>query len=74
MVHPGFQLILILIYCLTDGYYSFNDYIDGNRSIGYVAHLCGAVGLYKHFSCFIFFNFKFQIELIIFLNLNVLIS
>lgn len=43
MVHPGFQLILILIYCVTDGYYSFNDYLAGNRNIGYVAHLCGAI-------------------------------
>lgn len=44
MVHPGFQLILILIYCMTDGYYSFNDYFYyGNRSVGYVAHLCGAI-------------------------------
>lgn len=44
MVHPGFQLIVILIYCATDGYYSYNDYFfNENRSVGYVAHLCGAV-------------------------------
>lgn len=44
MVHPGFQLIVILIYCTTDGYYSYNDYFyNGNRGIGYVSHLCGAV-------------------------------
>lgn len=44
MYHPSFQLIVILIYCVTDGYYSFNDfYYNGNTNVGYIAHLCGAI-------------------------------
>lgn len=44
MVHPGFQLIIILIYCGTDSYYSYTDYVyNGNRNVGYVAHLSGAL-------------------------------
>lgn len=44
MIHPGLQLIPILIYCASDGYYSYNDYFfRGYKKIGYVAHLCGAV-------------------------------
>lgn len=44
MYHPSFQMVVILIYCITDGYYSFNDfYYNGNTSVGYIAHLCGAI-------------------------------